>query len=69
MDSKNLALLGRSLCKEQDAVTSIEYALLASLIAMAVLGVVALVGQHTLDLWSLVQKCVSFAVNLSGSCP
>lgn len=68
MDMQTFTQLGKSMWEEQDAVTSIEYALLGSLIAVVIVGAVGLVGQNTLGLWMVVQQCVSFAVNQDGSC-
>lgn len=51
----------------EDAVASIEYALLAALIAMIILGAVTLTGTKTLDLWQLVARCVAAATS-GGVC-
>lgn len=64
-----LTRYGKLISADQSAVSSIEYALIASLIAMVIVGSVALVGDGTLSLWSRVQNCVSYAVNQSGNCP
>lgn len=57
-----------SLLASEQAVTSIEYALVAALIAMTVLGSVKLVGDRTEDIWALVAMRVSEAV-ASGNRP
>jgi len=53
----------------EDAVTTIEYALLGSLIAIVILSAVALVGSKTLGLWDMVSRCVEAAASSVGSCP
>ena len=53
----------------EDAVTTIEYALLGALIAVVILSAVALVGSKTLGLWDMVSKCVEAAASSVGSCP
>jgi pilus assembly protein Flp/PilA len=40
------------------AVTAIEYALLASLIAVAIIGSVSFAGAHLFDLWNYVKDQV-----------
>ena len=62
-------LFGKSMWDEQDAVTSIEYALLASLIAVVILVSVGLVGNNAAALFGMVADCVSFAASGTGSCP
>lgn len=68
MNKPIFTLLGKSVRKKQDAVTSIEYALLGSLIAVVIVGAVGLVGTRTLVLWSLVSNCVVFATTGAGGC-
>ena len=53
----------------EDAVTTIEYALLGALIAIVILSAVTLVGSKTLGLWDVVSRCVEAAVSSVGSCP
>lgn len=50
-----------SFVSDESAVTSIEYALLGALIAVVILGSVALVGIETLGLWQTVSRCVEAA--------
>ena len=57
-----------NLVSREEAVTSIEYALLGSLIAVVVVGSVGLVGTGTLTLWGLVSNCVIFVTTGAGSC-
>lgn len=45
--------------QETEGVTAIEYALLASLIAMVILGGVLAVGTAVNDLWTKVSTCVA----------
>lgn len=53
---------------EQSGISSIECALLDSLIAVVILVAVASVGKNLLSLWTTVKDCVSFAVSQSGTC-
>lgn len=53
----------------EDAVTTIEYALLGALITVVILSAVALVGSKTLGLWDMVSRCVEAAATSGGSCP
>lgn len=69
MHMQTLALLCRSIWKDKDAVTSIEYALLGSLIAVVIVVSVAFVGQGAFGLWAVVKNCVTFSVANTGSCP
>ena len=57
-----------NLLADEAGVTAIEYAILASLIAVVILGAVAAVGSRVLSLWSLVSNCVTFATTGAGSC-
>lgn len=50
-----------SFVRDASAVTSIEYALLGALIAVVILGSVALVGIEALGLWQTVSTCVEAA--------
>ena len=58
-----------NLLVSEDAVTTIEYALLGALIAIVILSAVALVGSKTLGLWGIVSRCVEAAATSVGSCP
>ena len=58
-----------NLLVSEDAVTTIEYALLGALIAIVILSAVALVGSKTLGLWDMVSRCVEIAATSVGSCP
>lgn len=69
MNKPIFTLLGKSMWDEHDAVTSIEYALIASLIAVVIALSVGLVGNITSVLFGTVSDCVSFAVSGAGSCP
>lgn len=68
MNKQTLTQIGKSVWKKQDAVTSIEYALIASLIVVVIVGAVGLVGTRTFALWSLVANCVTSATTGVGSC-
>lgn len=69
MNKSIFTLFGKSMWNEQDAVTSIEYALIASLIAVVIVGAVGLVGTNTAAMWTEVSNCVTFATTGAGSCP
>lgn len=56
---KRIYTLFRSFCQNTQAVTSIEYALLASLIAMVIVISVTTVGGTLSSLWSWVAGCVA----------
>ncbi|MFA5170685.1 MAG: Flp family type IVb pilin [Sulfuriferula sp.] len=47
------------LWRDESGVTAIEYALLASLIAMVILGAVVTLGNTILSLWNEVAGCVA----------
>ena len=53
----------------EEGVSSIEYALIGSLIAVVIVGAVGAVGTSTSALFGLVSDCVSFAVSGAGVCP
>jgi Flp pilus assembly pilin Flp len=69
MNKPILTLFSKWIWNEQDAVTSIEYALLASLIAVVIVVSVGLVGNNTSTLFGMISNCVSFATSGAGSCP
>jgi len=52
----------------EDAVTTIEYALLGALIAIVILSAVALVGSKTFGLWDMVSRCVEAAAGGGATC-
>lgn len=56
---KRLYTLFRSFCQNTQAVTSIEYALLASLIAMVIVVSVTTVGTVLASLWAWVAGCIA----------
>lgn len=56
------------LMASEQGVTTIEYALMGSLIAVVILGSVTAIGGNALQLWTLVSGCVTFAVSNVGSC-
>lgn len=68
MKKISLSQLGKQMWDEQEAVTSLEYALLGTLIALGIIVGVGLVGTNTLALWSLVSNCVVSATTGAGSC-
>lgn len=69
MNKSIFMLFSKTMWDEQDAVTSIEYALLASLIAVVIVVSVGLVGTNASALFGMISACVSFAASGSGSCP
>ncbi len=56
---KRIINFARALCRDTEGVTSIEYALLASLIAMVILSTVIALGAALGDLWGWVANCVT----------
>lgn len=68
MNKQTLTQIGKSMWDEQDAVTSIEYALIASLIVVVIVGAVGLVGINTQALFASVSNCVEFAISGNGIC-
>lgn len=56
---KKACLYLQHFCKDQDGVTSIEYALLASLIAVAILGAVLALSSSVQDIWTRISNCVT----------
>lgn len=68
MNQQNFTRLGKTMWAEQVAVSSIEYALIGSLIAVVIVGAVGVVGTRTLALFSLIANCVNSAISGSGSC-
>lgn len=69
MNKPIFTLFGKSMWDEQDAVTSIEYALIASLIAVVIVVSVGLIGTNASALYGMVADCVSFAASGAGGCP
>lgn len=57
-----------SVFTKQDAASSIEYALMGSLIAVVIVGAVGVLGANNLTLFNLVADCVNFAISGNGSC-
>lgn len=53
----------------EEGVTSIEYALIGSLIAVVIVVAVTAVGTSTSTLFGVVASCVSFAISGAGACP
>lgn len=56
---KNICLFLQSFCSEQDGATAIEYALVASLIAVAILGGLMAVSSSVQELWNKISGCVA----------
>lgn len=55
---------------DQTGVTSIEYALLGSLVAVVIATTISVLGQNLLALWNGVRNCAIYAANRgSGNCP
>lgn len=53
----------------EEGVSSIEYALIGSLIAVVIAISVGVVGTNTAAMWTMVSNCVTFATTGAGSCP
>ncbi len=58
----------KAIWQQQDAVTSVEYALIGSLIAVLIVGGVGAVGTSLSTFFTLTANCVTFAVSGTGSC-
>ncbi|SFN18514.1 pilus assembly protein Flp/PilA [Formivibrio citricus] len=56
---KRICLFLRTFCKDQEGVTAIEYALLASLIAVAILGGLMALSSSLQEMWTRIADCVS----------
>lgn len=56
---KKIYLLLRAFCKDQEGVTAIEYALLGSLIAVAILGGLLALSSSVQDMWTRIADCVT----------
>jgi Flp pilus assembly pilin Flp len=54
---------------DEQAVSSIEYALIGSLIAVVIAISVGVVGTNTAAMWTMVSNCVTLATTGAGSCP
>lgn len=68
MNQQTIAQFGKSILIEEDAVSSIEYALMGSLIAVVIVGAVGVLGTNNAALYGLVANCVNFVVSGLGSC-
>lgn len=68
MNTQSLKRFFGVFLKEEDGISSIEYALIASLIAVLIVGSVGVVGTRVVALFSLVSNCVTFAIVGTGSC-
>lgn len=68
MNQQTIAQFGKSILIEEDAVSSIEYALMGSLIAVVIVGAVGVLGTNNAALFSLVANCVTFVASGLGSC-
>lgn len=69
MNKSIFTRFGKSMWDEQNAVTSIEYALIASLIAVVIVVSVGVVGNNASALYVMVSDCVSLVASGAGSCP
>lgn len=56
---QRIFLFCRTFWHETEGVTAIEYALLASLIAMVIVSAVATVGSTLQELWTKISDCVA----------
>jgi Flp pilus assembly pilin Flp len=68
MNRQTFAQFVKLMWADQNAVTSIEYALFGSLIAVVIVGAVGALSTNVLTLFGLVANCVTFATMGTGSC-
>lgn len=68
MNKLTLKRFIQAISTDDAAVSSIEYALIGSLIAVVIVGAVGTVGTRTLFLFNLAANCVTFAIAGTGSC-
>ena len=61
MGYNDQAAFTKSIWVDQGGVSSIEYAMLGSLIAVVIIGSVAAVGSSTASLWTMIKDCVASA--------
>lgn len=61
-------IFDKSIWDEQEGVTSIEYALMGSLIAAVIVGAAGVLGTNNAALFTLVANCVTFVTTGTGSC-
>lgn len=68
MNMQSLKRIFGVFTSEEDGVTSLEYALIASLIAVVIVGSVGVAGTRVVALFTFVSNCVTFATTGTGSC-
>lgn len=68
MNHQTATQFWKSVLTKQDAVSSIEYALIGSLIAVVIVGAVGVLGANNLAMYNLIANCVTFATSGTGSC-
>lgn len=56
---KTIRAFLRRFCQEEEGVTAIEYALVASLIAVAIIGAVLALSGSVQQLWNRISTCVA----------
>lgn len=68
MNKISFTQFGKQMWGDQEAVTSLEYALLGTLIAVAIVVGVGLLGTNTAAMFTLASNCVEFAISGNGIC-
>lgn len=68
MNTQSLKRIFGVFLNEEEGVTSLEYALIASLIAVLIVGSVGVVGTRVIALFTFISNCVTFATTGTGSC-
>ena len=68
MNKHTLKRYIKAISTDDVAVSSIEYALFGSLIAVVIVGAVGALGTRTAFLFNLVANCATFATTGIGSC-
>ena len=68
MNNQTTTQFWKFIFTRQDAVSSTEYALMGSLIAVVIAGAVGVLGANNLAMYNLIANCVTFATSGTGSC-
>lgn len=68
MNLQKIESLITSFYVDEEAVTSLEYAFIASLIAVVIVGAVSQSGANLSVMFGQISNCVTFAVTGAGSC-
>lgn len=68
MDTVSLLRIYKAFIADQNGVSSIEYALLGTLVAVFIIGGATAVGTQIGSMFTLVSNCFTFVVSGTGSC-